>query len=196
MKKEISDKIAQAFFDHKPKKKKKNKKVILLVGVIVLLFILLILAVSSLRVRLLNRSRQFLPESVVFEKSDGPYVLHFDFAKKASKMVSLNIGTGDLDLSRYNLLRFKAKFRDGQYNKFDNCIKVCLINNRQEMSCVYVKKVGPSWKNINLKLTEFLKVDDWAHLKKITFTLEEWNLAIKTSELLIDEVEFCSDNKS
>lgn len=196
MKKEISDKIAQAFFDNRHKKKKKDKRLIWAAGVSVFLLIFLILAVSSLRRQLLNKDTQLLSGSVVFEKSDGPYVLHFDFSERTSKIVSLSIDTGDLDLSRYNLLKFHAKFKDDQQNKFENCIKVCLVNNRKETSCLYVKKVGNHWKNVKLKLSEFLKVHDWAHLKKITFTLEDWNIAIKKSELLIDEIEFCSNEKS
>lgn len=194
MKKEVSDKIAQAFFENKQKKKKQNQKSILIFWIIFLSCFCLFFLVSSLRRQAASKNKKVSSGSIIFEKSDGPYILNFDFSKNDSKRMSLSIEMGDVDLTQYSLLKFRVKL-SGVDNVGKNLLKICLINLRQEAACIYIGKIGAHWNHVVVNLSDFQKMHDWVHLKNLVFTLEEWNLAAERGELFIDEIEFCTEVK-
>lgn len=188
MKKEISDKIAQAFFDNKARKKKKNNLPLVFVYAVLGLIFCSFFMIRSLNSQGRNKNIQPLG-SVIFEKPDGPYTLSFDFSNGLPKKVSLNIDIQDLNLEGYVVLKFRVKLKNSSFKK-ENCLKVGFVNSRHEVSYVYIKNIADAWKTVELKLSDFSKIYDWSQLEKLTFTLEEWNLGSKKGELLIDEVEF------
>lgn len=188
MKKEISDKIAQAFFDNKARKKKKDNTPLIFTCVVLGVVFFGFLIIRSLNVG--DRNKNIQPSgSVIFEKPDGPYTLSFDFSNGLPKKVSLNIDIKDLNLEGYVLLKFKVKLKNSSLKK-ENCLKVGFVTSRHEVSYIYIKNITDAWKEIELKFSDFSNIYDWSQLEKLTFTLEEWNLGLKKGELLVDEVEF------
>ncbi len=196
MKKDVSDRLAQAFFENKPKKKKKNQNPAWALWFILLFCLTVIILISSLRNRGLGNNAQVSQGSIIFEKNDGPYLLNFDFTTNLSKKVSLNIDTGSMDLTKYTQLKFRVKLQNNTgFEKTNNALKVCLVNSRQEAACVYVRNISTHWSDIILNLADFSKIHDWSCLKNLMFTLEEWNLELKNGRFLIDDVEFFSGAK-
>ncbi len=187
MKKEVSDHIAKAFFETKAVKKNDDR--LLFYIVVSLLFVACFIFVSSFFLGPKFKQIAQQGQNIIFEKHDGPYVLSFNFQDAQSKIETLNIDFPDVDLSAYKRIVFSIRMKDGGAQKL-GAVKVSLVNKRRESSSQYLSDIKNSWRKLSLPLSDFGKIQDWTHLSKISFSLEQWNIVPVKGELLIDGIEF------
>ena len=191
MKKEISDHIAQTFFEKKrsPQKQAKKHASYRIRVLLFLLSALFVLAALKLIVSVRHETL-YVARRLTLATHDGPYRLDFNFLNRAtSKVETMSIEIPDIDLREYRKIRFSLRLT-GDDNQKDGIVKVSLINKRKEASSLYLRNVGHSWKRIEIPREDFRSLHDWSHLSQLSFSLEEWNVRPKKGVLLIDGVEF------
>jgi hypothetical protein len=192
MKKEISDHIAQTFFEKKRSLRRQDKRhatrrVRIFTYLLIALFVL---AALKAIVVFSRRQTVFVARRLTLATHDGPYRLGFNFLNRAtSKIETLSIDIPEINLREYRKIRFSLRLI-GDDNRKDGVVKVSLMNKRKETSSLYLRNVGPSWKRIEIPRDSFAAVKDWSSLSQLSFSLEEWNVRPKRGALLIDGVEF------
>jgi hypothetical protein len=192
MKKEVSDHLARVFLETKmPEKEKKEtgeKSFFFFIGVSAAVISGLVFGIGFLNQSGARRAK-VAPQVVSIEKHDGPYVLKFNFKDAPSKIETLSIFLGGMDLKGFSRMRFAIRINDAQTSKLGS-LKASLTNARRESSSIYLSDLRHSWKTVELSLKHFSHIHDWTCLERLSFSLEAWNLGPETGELLIDGVEF------
>lgn len=188
MKKEFSDHLSKTFFEAPQKKKKASN-----------FFFFLVLAfgfivVFALGATFLSRPRPSLinavGESVKFQNHDGPYKLIYDFSEDAPRTVALNVDLPVFDLSRYNGVRFAARFAGADSSK-PGAVKIGFFNKRRDGTYTYVSDVGCGWKKFFVPMESFGNIKAWgAAPAQLVFVIEEWNISSTKGQLLVDDLEF------
>lgn len=187
MKKEISDHIANAFFEKKAGKKK-DKSFFFIIAVTFFVLASFVLGVGLF----VGPNAKKIPaggQNILFEKYDGPYVLNFNFDDSTSKLQTLVIDIPNIDLSGYKRFKFSVRLKNAP-KKPGASMKVGLVDRRAVTSSLYISELNDSWKKMSLPLTDFDKIQDRQGLVHLTFTVEEWNIPVKKGELLIEGIEF------
>lgn len=191
MKKEISDHLAEIFFEKKKRSSKHAKKPFSRRVLVLFFLIFLLLSVAGFKLLYFHTDELVKLESNIrLVKHDGPYRVGFDFReRRASRVETFTLEMPEIDLRDYRKLRFSLRLL-GEDSQREGTIKVSLINARKEISSLYVQNVGHSWTGVEIPCENFQSISDWSNLRQLAFSLEEWNIRPKKGSLLIDEIEF------
>jgi len=185
-KKEIYEHLANIYLDASSKSSKKKRKLksypksirnLILVGLLIVLGLGSSIAYSTLSSH--NRDAQI----ALFLFQDTTK-LNFNFDPAKKETFSLNLK--QLNLSKYRTLSFTAR----KVNPKDTiALKIEFINRFNEKAEVYVKDISGKWTNHEINLNRFAKISDWAQMKLLSFSVEEWNAKEKSGILYIDNIK-------
>jgi hypothetical protein len=184
-KKEIYEHLANIYLDASSKSSKKSpgfsaypKPVqgMLLVGLV------MVLGLGSFTAYTHISNRTPTGQIALFLHQDTVKInFNFDPAKKES--FSLNLK--QLNLSKYKSLAFMVR----KTNPKDIIsLRVEFINRFNEKSEIYVKDISTKWANQIVDFRKFAKMNDWAQMKELAFSVEEWNAREKSGIVYLDNI--------
>ena len=181
-KKDIYEHLAKIYLDASSKKKKRNKGYPNVLKNVLLVSVVLVFIVSVSLLAAFQKDKPFDSE-VILVLSPGLLKVNFDFnpAKKEIYYLDLN----KLNLSKYKTLGFSLKKED--YND-SIALRVEFITAFKEKSEVYFKNIPHKWQDYKINLSEFNGINDWSHVARLAFIVEEWNTKEKKGVLYIDNV--------
>jgi hypothetical protein len=187
MKKEVSDHLSRVFFEKRVLKKqdKSSSHKIILTGCLILVFILAVFLFGR------AEEKPFFAKGkdLILENHEGPYRIDFDFADTSSKIKTLKIDLGMIDIHQYESLTFSIRMSSPSTRQ-SNSIKVSLVNKRNEISSLYISDIDNSWKRITVPFSKFSNIHDWTSVSEVSFTCEEWNIFPKKGTLLAEGIGF------
>lgn len=109
--------------------------------------------------------------------------INFNFDPAKKETFSLNLK--QLDLAKYKALGFSVR----KTNPKDIIsLRVEFTNRFNEKSEVYVKDISSKWGEQRLDFSRFSGINDWTQMKKIEFTVEEWNAQQKSGIVYLDNI--------
>ncbi|MDI6606599.1 MAG: hypothetical protein QME65_05620 [Candidatus Omnitrophota bacterium] len=181
-KKDIYEHLAKIYLDASSKKKKRSKGYPNVLKNILLVSVVLVFIVSVSLLAAFQKDKPFDSE-VILVLSPDLLKINFDFnpAKKEIYYLDLN----KLDLSKYKILGFSLKKEN--YND-SIALRVEFITAFKEKSEVYFKNIPHKWQDYKINLSEFNGINDWSHVARLAFIVEEWNTKEKKGVLYIDNV--------
>jgi hypothetical protein len=182
-KKEIYEHLARIYLDASTKKKNpatKDKPALLKASVFVLIFFLAGITFAALP-RLFEKRLYNCETALVLLDSPAKINFHFDPAKKETYTMDLN----GLNLGRFKTLSFNAKKTDF---KSIVSLRVEFNNNFNEKAEVYIKDIAHRWTEFKFDLSKFKLISDWTEMRKLIFTVEEWNANAKKGVVYVDNV--------
>ncbi|MDD5561244.1 MAG: hypothetical protein PHT50_03830 [Candidatus Omnitrophica bacterium] len=185
-KKEIYEHLANIYLDASSKSSKKKRKSkaypkpirnLILVGLLLVLGLGSGIAYSNLNYR--NHNSQI---TLLLFQDSAKLNFNFDPAKKETFSLDLK----QLTLSKYKSLAFSLR-KDNPKANF--ALRVEFINRFNEKSEVYIKDISAKWRNHQIDLSRFAKINDWDQMKTLSFSIEEWNSKEKSGILYIDNIK-------
>jgi hypothetical protein len=184
-KKEIYEHLANIYLDasyKSSKKKRKSKfyakplKNLILVGLLLVLGLGSGIAYSNLNFR--NHDAQV----ALFLFQDS-VKLNFNFDPAKKETFSLNLK--QLNLSQYKTLAFAVR----KANPKDTvALRIEFLNRFNEKAEVYLKDISSKWRNYEIDLSRFVKINNWNQMKVLAFSVEEWNAREKSGIVYIDNI--------
>ena len=187
MKPEVYEQLARTFLEKK--KNKTNKKppktswIILGSCAVLGLFIVIFLFFMA------REKTDFLQKSLYIGLDKSPITIFYNFNDpKADRIKAISFSLGDIDVSRYRFLDFRARL--SKKTSTDSAIKVQIENAFKEIAYTYITGVTWQWKRFSLPLSDFKKITDRTTISSIAFIIEDWNLSDKENSVIIDEVKF------
>ena len=184
-KKEIYEHLANIYLDASSKSSKKKQRFssypkpvqgILLVGLV------MVLGLGSFTTYSHIFNRTPAGQIALFLHQDAAKInFNFDPAKKET--FSLNLK--QLNLSKYKSLAFMVR----KTNPKDIIsLRVEFINRFNEKSEIYIKNISTKWTDQKLDFKSFAKMNDWAQMKELAFSIEEWNAREKSGIVYLDNI--------
>ncbi|OGX26318.1 MAG: hypothetical protein A3J51_04805 [Omnitrophica WOR_2 bacterium RIFCSPHIGHO2_02_FULL_45_21] len=189
-KNEVYDYLAKVYLDKQPqataRPSEKNRPRSLRKYALFLL--LPIIALPSLYLFFRHPGERHTPKGWSLQLGVGnqPIKIRYNFKDSALKKEGYSIALADLNARGFLELEFKAK-RCKDFGAAH--LRVALENNFKEFAARYVK-VDSKWKPYKIKLSDFKEITLWEELKKISFIVEDWNVADKDDCIYIDEIGF------
>jgi hypothetical protein len=185
-KKEIYEHLANIYLDASSKSSKKKRRSksypkpirnTILVGLLLVLGLGSGVAYSHLNYR--NHKAQI---ALFLFQDTAKLNFNFDPAKKETFSLELK----QLNLSKYKTLSFAAR----KANPKDTvALKIEFINRFNEKADVYIKDISGKWSSHEIDLSRFAKINDWAEMKTLSFSIEEWNAKEKSGIVYIDNIK-------
>lgn len=153
-----------------------------------LFLILPIIALPSLYIFLRHPLKQHTPKgwSLQLEVGNELIKIRYDFTASDLKKEGYAIALSDLNAQGFRELEFNAR-RCEDFGAMH--LRVELENNYRENAARYVN-LDNKWKRYKIKLGDFKEITAWGGLKKISFIIEDWNVADKDDCVYIDEIRF------
>jgi len=185
-KKEIYEHLANIYLDASSKSSKKKRKSkayprpirnLILVGLLLVLGLGSGIAYSNLNYR--NHNAKI---ALFLFQDTAKLNFNFDPAKKETFSLELK----QLNLSKYKTLSFAAR-KSNPKDTF--ALRVEFINRFNEKAEIYIKDISGKWRNHEVNLGRFAKINDWGQMKTLSFTVEEWNAKEKSGILYIDDIK-------
>ena len=136
----------------------------------------------------LSHQRSSFKKNIIFSLYNGIAKVPYDFSKSFSSAEAFSLDVSDMDVSKFNFLKFSVRAEDGT----PGTIKIQITNRKNEISSYYLQGVQTGWKEIEIPLLKFVQISDWTKVKDISFILESWNVDDKKGLMLIDEIRFSS----
>lgn len=189
-KKEVYDYLAKVYLDKQPQEvagPSENKRPSSFRKYAFFL-ILPIIALPCLYLFLSHSLRQHTPRGWSIQLGVGNELIkiRYDFTASDLKKAGYSIALADLNARGFKELEFKARQRKDFAAAH---LRVELENSFRENAARYVK-VESKWKGYKIKLSDFKEITSWDELKKISFIIEDWNVADKDDCVYIDEIRF------
>ena len=184
-KKEIYEHLANIYLDASYKSSKKKHKTkshprsfrnFIIVGMVLFLGLS-----STVAYSLINNKNRDSQIALFLYQDSAKINFNFDPAKKET--FSLNLK--QLDLTKYKTLGFALR----KTNPKDTiALRVEFINRFNEKSEIYLKDISSKWTDHKIDFRHFVKLNDWAQMKALTFSVEEWNAREKSGIVYIDNI--------
>lgn len=186
----VYDYLAKVYLDKQPLSSAgpKEEKRPSLFKKYALFLILPIITLPSLYLFLRHPLKQYRPkgQSLQLDLGNELIKIRYDFTTSDLKKEGYAINLADLDAQGFRELEFKAR-RSKDFGAMH--LRVALENSFKEFAARYLK-IDNKWKHYKIKLSDFKEISVWDKLKKISFTIEDWNVADKDDCLYIDELRF------
>jgi len=184
-KKEIYEHLANIYLDASSKSSKKKplfRTHPKAVQGMVLAGSILVLAFGSFTTYAHFSNRPPAGQIALFLHQDATKInFNFDPAKKES--FSLNLR--QLNLSEYKSLAFTVR----KTNPKDTIsLRIEFTNRFNEKSEIYIKDIPAKWTDKKFDFKNFAKIKDWAQMKELSFSVEEWNAREKSGIVYLDNI--------
>lgn len=181
-KKELYEHLASIYLDASKKGKKKSRYHKSLSRRIVIFSLVLVLIFSAFIVSRLYRNQPVRTEIALVLHPDATKInFNFDPAKKEIYAIDLK----GLDLTHFKALAFALKKSDST-DKI--AIRIEFNSGYKEKSEIYLKDIGPKWKDYKVLLSNFKKISDWSKMMNLAFIVEEWNTREKNDVVYLDNI--------
>ncbi|MFH0762349.1 MAG: hypothetical protein V1925_00470 [Candidatus Omnitrophota bacterium] len=181
-KKDIYEHLAKIYLDASSKRKKRSKGYPNLLKNVLLVSVVLVFVVSVSLLATFQQDKPFDSE-VLLVLSPDVLKINFDFNPAKKEIYYLNLNK--LNLSKYKTLGFSLK----KQNSSDNiALRVEFITSFKEKSEVYFKDIPHKWQDYKINLSKFSGINDWSHVARLAFIVEEWNTKDKKGAIYIDNV--------
>lgn len=186
-KKEVYDYLAKIYLDKQPiaktakKAPERNKKY--LTFILIAISIAIIGAGTFLKYQI----RFFKPKAFGLYVATGSELIKikYNFNNSTTKKEGYSVTLSDINAQDYQLLQFQAR---ALTNDEAIKIRVEVENNLKENAFNYIDGVSNAWKQFTVKLSDFKGLTRWDNLNKLSFIIEEWNVAGKENCIFIDEI--------
>lgn len=189
-KNEVYDYLAKVYLDKQPQAaaRPKEEKRRWSFRKYALFLILPIIALPSLYLFLRHPLKQHRPKgwSLQLDVGNEPIKIKYNLTASDLKKEEYAIALADLNARGFLEIEFKAR-RSKDFGAAH--LRVALENSFRENAARYVN-LDSKWKHYKIKLSDFKEITAWDKLKKISFIIEDWNVADKDDCIYIDEIRF------
>lgn len=185
MKQDVYEHLAKTFLDKKKKKKSLKNKNLWFIAIPLILFFIVFSYVLGI---ILVKNKVFL-KSIYIAQDKTPVILEYDFTPLGiSKIKAISFNLANTDLSGYKF--FDISIRTEQKTQPDSTIKIEIENSLLEKDTKYISGINSGWQKFSLPLSDFKLISDWASVKAVSFTVEDWNVSSKKNKVFIDDIRF------
>jgi hypothetical protein len=154
------------------------------------LLILIIPAIAIPALYLLARplkSSLTRARSVYIATANEPIKIKFNFSDSQIKKQGEAIALSDLDVSDFKYIQLRLR-RQKKYGALS--LRVEAENGLKENASYYLTGLSNNWQDYKIALGEFKEITRWDILRRVSFTIEEWNAENKEDCVYIDEIRF------
>jgi hypothetical protein len=195
-KKEIYDYLAKVYLGPQPPQPKALKKRQTAQAQRLVLFLIVPIIACALVYLFLNypqKRQSAKAHSLQLDIGNEPIKIKYNFSGSNLKKETYSIALSDLNAQGFQELEFKARRR----KDFGSVhLRVELENSLRENASCYIKDIGNKWKRCSVKLSDLKEITRRDNLKRISFIIEEWNVADKDDCVYIDEIRFKRDEQN
>jgi len=188
MRPEVYEQLARSFLVKKQTKstQKSSRFFLIISGIAALIILIVLTVVLSFFVR---EKTLFVRKSLYVGLDKTPVKIPYNFNNPNSgKIKAVSFSLRDVDISKYRFLDFRVRLINK--TNIGSSVKVQLENSFKEISSTYVSGVMAQWGKFSIPLSDFKRISDLSTIQSLSFMLEDWNLADKENQILIDEIRF------